>query len=372
MGERQSDGGPAGRRRVHPEGTPPLQGGPGPVLGGHRVVTAADLETLLAAALIRDGVDAAAEQRAVAAFLAARETGALRARTRRRDDWRARRRRLGSHSLKATLSVVFAGLTLSGVAVAGIGAAGWSSDGPADEGEPTGVPSRSAAPSLTEPAGPGSGSGRPDRPGTAGDTEAHCRAYEKVEGRGQALEATAWKRLTEAAGGAADVEAYCAEQLGRASAEARPGDTRAPGAGKNGESGRAVNGSSGTASDNGSGNGGDNGSGNAGDNDSGNAGDNDSGNAGDNDSGNAGDNDSGNAGDNDSGNGGDNDSGNGGDNGSGNGGNDSGSNAGNGSDNGASGADNGSDSADSGAGDGEDGATADPEGKSVEPGARNP
>ncbi|MET7292090.1 hypothetical protein ABZS79_08090 [Streptomyces griseoloalbus] len=331
---------------------PPPQGGPGSVLGGHRVVDAADLEALLAAALIRDGVDADAEQRAVAAFLAARETGALRARTRRRDDWRARRRRLGSHSLKATLSMVFAGLTLSGVAVAGIGAVGSSSDGPADEGKPSGAPSRSTAPSLTEPTGPGDGSGRPDHPGTAGDTEAHCRAYEQVEGRGKALEATAWKRLTEAAGGAADVEAYCAEQLRRASAEARPGDTRAPGAGKNGESGRPVNGSSGTASGNGSGNAGDNGSGNG----SGNGGDNTSGNG----SGTASGNGSGNAGDNASGNG----SGNGGDNGSDNGGN--------GSDNGASGADNDSDSADSGAGDGEDGATADPEGKSVEPGAGNP
>ncbi|WP_193514007.1 hypothetical protein [Streptomyces griseoloalbus] len=351
MGERQSDGGPAGRRRVHPEGTPPLQGGPGPVLGGHRVVTAADLEKLLAAALIRDGVDAGAEQRAVAAFLAARETGALRARTRRRDDWRARRRRLGSHSLRATLSMVFAGLTLSGVAVAGIGVAGSSSDGPADEGRPTGVPSRTTAPSLTEPAGPGSGSGRPDRPGTAGDTEAHCRAYEKAEGRGRALEATAWKRLTEAAGGAADVDAYCAEQLRRASAEARPEDTRAPGAGNNGASGRAGNGSSGNASDNASGNASENASGNASDNASGNASDNASGNASENASGNASDNASGNASDNASG------------------------NAGNGSDNAARGADNGSDSsdsADSGAGDGEGGATADPEGKSVEPGARNP
>ncbi|MEU9354369.1 hypothetical protein AB0D65_26185 [Streptomyces griseoloalbus] len=320
MGERQSDGGSAGRRRVHPEGTPPSQGGPGPVLGGNRVVDAADLETLLAAALIRDGVDAGAEQRAVAAFLAARETGALRARTRRRDDWRARRRRLGSHSLKATLSMVFAGLTLSGVAVAGIGAAGSSSDDPAEEGRPTGAPSRSTAPSLTGPTGPGSGSGRPDRPGAAGDTEAHCRAYEQVDGRGEALDATTWKQLIEAAGGAADVDAYCAEQLRGASEEARPEDTRAPGTESAGESGRAGNGSSRNA---GSGSGGNVGSGSAGGTDNG---------------------------------------------------------AENGSDNADSGADNGSDNADRGAENGADGAengadgtTANPEGtRPVKPGARNP
>ncbi|BFO14727.1 hypothetical protein SHKM778_11150 [Streptomyces sp. KM77-8] len=69
MGERQDDGGPTGRRRVHPEGTPPGRPGPGAVTAGP------DLEALLAAALLRDGVDAGAEQRAVAAFLAAREAG---------------------------------------------------------------------------------------------------------------------------------------------------------------------------------------------------------------------------------------------------------------------------------------------------------
>ncbi|MFJ4472224.1 hypothetical protein ACIP2X_32715 [Streptomyces sp. NPDC089424] len=45
----------------------------------------------LLGAVLRDaGVDAEAEGRAMAAFRAAREAGAHRARTRRRDDWRAR------------------------------------------------------------------------------------------------------------------------------------------------------------------------------------------------------------------------------------------------------------------------------------------
>ncbi|MCT7357302.1 hypothetical protein N4P33_34955, partial [Streptomyces sp. 15-116A] len=49
-----------------------------------------------------------------------------------------------------------------------------------------------------------------DRPAGAQDTEAHCRAYEQVAGRGKALDATAWQRLTEAAGGEENIDAYCA------------------------------------------------------------------------------------------------------------------------------------------------------------------
>ncbi|MFF8098662.1 hypothetical protein ACF07S_02505 [Streptomyces sp. NPDC016640] len=247
MGERQNDDGPAGRRRAHPEGAPPLRSGPGSVPGGRRVVDAAGLEALLAAALIRDGVDAGAEQRAVAAFLAAREEAAHRARTRCRDDWRARRR-LGGHSLRATLSMVFAGLTLSGVAVAGMGVAGSSSDGPAKDDKPSHVPSqvpsRGTAPSSRAPIGAGPGQAHP--PGTAGDTTAQCRAYEQAEGRGEALDATAWKRLIQVAGGAAKVDAYCAERLERATAEARPGDTAAPGTEDTGQPGRTGRGSAGT------------------------------------------------------------------------------------------------------------------------------
>ncbi|GGW84561.1 hypothetical protein GCM10010297_01420 [Streptomyces malachitofuscus] len=256
MGERQSDGGQAGRRRVHPEGTVPAQDRPAPVPGGRPAVGTADLETLLAAALLRGGVDAGAEQRAVAAFVAARESGAHGARTRRRDDWRARRRRLGGRSLKATLSALVAGLTLSGVAVAGIGVAGSSTDGPAEDPKSTHVPPGTTPPATPKSAAPDHGSGGrdADRPATAGDTEAHCRAYEKVEGRGKALDATAWKRLTEAAGGASHVDAYCA---GRAEQDGeRPGSTGAPGR-STAVPDRSGSGSSGNANDAASGNAGD-------------------------------------------------------------------------------------------------------------------
>ncbi|MEZ3177553.1 hypothetical protein KYY02_02140 [Streptomyces pimonensis] len=232
MGERQNDGGPAGRRRVHPEGAPSGHIGPHPVTGGRRIVDAADLEALLAAALIRRDVDAGAEQRAVAVFLAVRESGAHGARTRRRDDWRTRKSRLGRHSLKATLSVVVAGLALSGVAVAGIGATGSSTDGPTEDDRRTHAPSPgTTGPSAGGAAGPGADAGadRSGLPGAAREAEAHCRAYEEVRRRGKALDAAAWKRLTEAAGGAANVDAYCAERLeGAVGTGGRPTDTRVP------------------------------------------------------------------------------------------------------------------------------------------------
>jgi hypothetical protein len=273
MGERRNDGGPDGRRRVHPEGALPGHreaarsgrgGGPVP---GRRVVDAAGLEALLAAALIRDVVDPGAEQRAVAAFRAAREAGAHGARTRRRDDWRPRRRPFGGHSLKATLSVLLAGLTLGGVAVAGIGAAGPAEDGSAEDGRGTHAPPSpsalsgpSAGPSAGQSAGPGSGPAASDRPAEAGDTEAHCRAYARVEGRRNALDATAWKRLQQAAGGAAKVGAYCAEQLERAGARTRHDGAPAPQA----NTGGTGNSSSGNADGNATGDAGNGGSGNGG------------------------------------------------------------------------------------------------------------
>lgn len=247
MGERQSDGGPDGRRRAHPGDPPAAPSGPGRLSA---TVDTDGVEALLAAALIRE-VDAGAEQRAVAAFLAAREAGAHGARTRRRDDWRARRPRLGSTSLKATLSVLVAGLTLSGVAVAGIGATDPSPERPAPAPARTHAPPSAGAPAAPGSAAPEAGSGRtePDRPGSAGDTEARCRAFERAGGRGRALESTAWKRLTEAAGGAAHVEAYCAEQLEQDTVR-RPGSTPTPGNKSTGRAGGAENSSSGGAGGN--------------------------------------------------------------------------------------------------------------------------
>ncbi|MFF5963846.1 hypothetical protein ACFY64_08875 [Streptomyces collinus] len=201
MGERQSDGGLSGR-------------------GSRPALLDSDVEALIIASLIRDGVDAEAEQRAVAAFRAARDAGTLGTRTRRRDDWRARERRYLGRSLKTTLSVLLASLTLGGVAVAAIGVAGSSDEGPKDTPERSPAPSSAPRdPAQKPPRGshsPGTGAGsspaQPDRPDPAQDTEAHCRAYERVGGRGNALDATAWQRLVAAAGGERNVTAYCAER----------------------------------------------------------------------------------------------------------------------------------------------------------------
>lgn len=199
MGERQSDGGLSGR-------------------GSRHALLDADVEALIVASLIRDGVDAEAEQRAVAAFRAARDAGALRTRTRRRDDWRARERRHLGRSLKTTLSVLLASLTLGGVAVAAIGVAGSPQDGtnnaPERKPAPNGAPRDPSEQSSRDGHSPTPGTGpSPDRPSSAQDTEAHCRAYEQAGRRGKAMEATSWQRLVAAAGGERNVTAYCAEQL---------------------------------------------------------------------------------------------------------------------------------------------------------------
>ncbi|MEU1191609.1 hypothetical protein [Streptomyces sp. NPDC005859] len=241
MGERPGDGAGHSRRREHPAGRS----------AADTDTTAADdvarptepgLEALLAQALLaRDpsGTGARAdlvpdvggdggsdgERRAVAAFRAARDAGAHRARTRRRDDWRPRARRHTVRSLKATLSALVAGLALGGVAFAAIDSA---TDGRADaEGRPerpvTAAASgaRSTGPSVSAP--PAAPADR-DRPVSAKDTEAHCRAYEKVRGRGRAMDSTAWQRLVTAAGGEENVAAYCAAQGGPKGEKAAKGD----------------------------------------------------------------------------------------------------------------------------------------------------
>ncbi|MGW2775001.1 hypothetical protein ACWC4C_21180 [Streptomyces olivaceoviridis] len=209
MGERHS-GGLTGRRRAHPGGpvaTPDPAGASG-------------LEARLAAALRADRVDAEAERSAVAAFRAARDAGAHDARTRARDDWRPGRPAPARRSLRTTLSVVLASLTLGGVAVAAIGSAGSGTHAddrsrsprptrPAASTPPVSAAATAAGPSATAPAD------RPGRPPTARDTLAHCRAYTRAGDRGGALEATAWQRLVTAAGGPEKVAAYCAARMER-------------------------------------------------------------------------------------------------------------------------------------------------------------
>ncbi|MGW2746895.1 hypothetical protein [Streptomyces sp. NPDC001450] len=267
MGERMSGGAVPGRRRVHPGCT---------VSGRRDVHDAASLETSLAAALRAGHLDPEAEQRAVAAFRAARGTGAHRARTRRRDDWRPAAERRAGRSVKMTFGVVFASLSLGGVAVAAIGSVGSSADG-AGAGRGTAHPSAVAperpggeASSASSPGGPRPTGG----PSPAQDTEAHCRSYEQVKGPGKALDARAWQQLVAAAGGQDKVASYCSEQLARATATpSGPAGTGRPGGGaadtgngaarKAGDSGNGTSGTGGTGNAAGSGQaGGDKGSGN--------------------------------------------------------------------------------------------------------------
>ncbi|MGW3092665.1 hypothetical protein ACWDCC_04370 [Streptomyces sp. NPDC001102] len=205
MGERQGDGSGHGRRRVHPGEAVP---GSEEWAGGPR------LESLLVGAMRSGALDTEAEQRAVAAFRAARDAGAHQARTRRRDDWRPGAQRRTRRSLKATLALILGGLTLSGAAYAAIGTVGSSHAHHDDRRQ--GVPAAGTdAPAATPADGsatPGA-AGASHHPETAKDIDAHCRAYENADGNGKALASTAWQRLIADAGGERKVGAYCAERL---------------------------------------------------------------------------------------------------------------------------------------------------------------
>ncbi|WEO96313.1 hypothetical protein A6P39_021030 [Streptomyces sp. FXJ1.172] len=245
MRERLSGDGVAGRQHAQPGGA---LSGPGDVRD------TATVETLLAAAVRRGDLDPRAEQRAVAAFRAARATGPHRARTRRRDDWRVPGERRARRPLKMTFGVAFASLALGGVAVAAIGSVASSSHG-AGHGRGSARASALAPGRPGGTASPASGRGpRPTgRPASAKDTEAHCRAYEHVQGHGKALDATAWQRLVAAAGGESKVADYCSGQLKRATAA----PSRPAGTGKSGKSGKgaagAGHGASGKAGSSGNG-----------------------------------------------------------------------------------------------------------------------
>ncbi|NEA99785.1 hypothetical protein [Streptomyces sp. SID13726] len=174
------------------------------------------LAAMLGAAIRGERPDGEAERRVLGAFRAARDAGAHRARTRRRDDWRPRGRRWGGRSLKATGSLLLASLTLGGVAYAAIG----TGDGGPAKGAVGAEPVRPGVTTASVPAagshskGEATASVPAERPATAKDTLAHCRAYEKLVGRGGALDSTALQRLAAAAGGTAKVSAYCAARAG--------------------------------------------------------------------------------------------------------------------------------------------------------------
>ncbi|MDH6516938.1 hypothetical protein M2163_006081 [Streptomyces sp. SAI-135] len=222
MGDERNGEAP-GRRRARPEET---VRGREQSYGPESRYDDSPLEALLAAALRGGKAEDEAERRAVAAFRAARDAGTHRARTRRRDDWRPRERRR-ARSLKATLCVLLGSLTLGGVAYAAIGSVGGGPDQGAVGGRDV-RPSVSAGTSAGSPGGARPSASVPaERPSTAKDTLAHCRAYEKLRGRGEALDATAFQRLVTAAGGEGAVSAYCTALTDAADAKGAAGENGA-------------------------------------------------------------------------------------------------------------------------------------------------
>ncbi|TLS44550.1 hypothetical protein FE633_19805 [Streptomyces montanus] len=224
MGERHGDGGSFDRRAARPVNG--WSKSDGASAAGRRDASA--LESFLAAAMCADALDPDAENQAMVAFRAARAAGTHEAQTRRRDDWRPHAERWGGRSLRATLVGLLASVALGGVAIAAIGTAGTSGDGGDGPRPSSTAPDRSAndsgatgAPGSTAPGSSAPGrhdgvTGRPsDRPSSAKDVEAHCRAYDAAGKNGEALDATAWKRLVEAAGGEKKVEKFCAGHTGQ-------------------------------------------------------------------------------------------------------------------------------------------------------------
>ena len=207
MGDRLSRDGVTGRRRVGPG-----EAAPGP--WEPRDDTA--LHTALAAALLAGDSGPEAEHRAVAAFRTARDAGAHRARTRRRDDWQLPAQRRTGRPVKTTAAAVFTSIALGGVAVAAIGSVGSSANGSGEGTHPSALAPARPGPETSQ-ASSGGGERR-DGSSSAQDTEAHCRAYERVKDRGRTLDATAWQRLVAAAGGQDEVDGYCAQRLARATA----------------------------------------------------------------------------------------------------------------------------------------------------------
>ncbi|QLJ05305.1 hypothetical protein HZZ00_32645 [Streptomyces sp. NEAU-sy36] len=207
MGERKGGGRVSGRRRV----------GTGVPLPRRRDADlgVGEFEARFGAALRVYDADPEAERRAVAAFRGARAAGTRPSRTRPRDDWRPTARR---RALRTVLSVTLASLALGGAATAAIGSAGSgtraaphpvvrpAASAPGTPRPAVPVPSTGTA---TRPSGPPrSTAPSPARPATARDTPVHCRAHGKAGRRGQATDATAWRRLVAAAGGPERGAAY--------------------------------------------------------------------------------------------------------------------------------------------------------------------
>lgn len=202
------------------------------------------LEKLLAAAARPVPVAPDAEAKALAAFRAARDEGALERPTRPMDDWRPVRARTRAPWTRAGLGTLVAGVMFGGMATAtgGIPVV-------ADKSPPPEQPAPAPSASSSAPDGPSAGTTTPPtgpvehratdpltaRPPEAGDRAVDCRAYEaagKNEGKGKdkAMDSAVRERLTAAAGGPDAVEAYCAPLLtGRPPAPPDGGHAPKPG-----------------------------------------------------------------------------------------------------------------------------------------------
>jgi hypothetical protein len=153
------------------------------------------LDELLAAAVCSAPLVPEAEERAVAAFRAARDARVPAAPTRREDDWRSVKPRLRAGWIKVGLGTLVAGLTLSGVAMV-VGALpapfGETPEKPAPApSAPTRHGGESAHPSRTsEPAPSASGpaAGTPEERSPTAEGQATERLPPPAESGGRAGE----------------------------------------------------------------------------------------------------------------------------------------------------------------------------------------
>lgn len=226
------------RRR---EATPPLgaPSGPSPATDFDDPSALDRTAERIGAALRQQRVDDSAEQAAVAAFRSARSAGDSALRTRRRDDWCPPTRK--QHWARGGAIAVVASMLLGGIAFASIGVLdtrrhntpdpGTSHSTPRPPTSPVHTPRERTAPPAEPSTAPTTHSA-PGHSGTAKNIKAHCRAYDKIKNRGHALDATAWQRLVEAAGGEQHVAAYCAQLTDSAHSAASSSPTKANKSGK--------------------------------------------------------------------------------------------------------------------------------------------
>ncbi|MFC8622345.1 hypothetical protein [Streptomyces anulatus] len=197
-----------------------------------------ELEALLDVASRPGVLSPAAEEKALHAFRTAHAEGAHAApprRRRRRDDWRPVDERRWSRSVKALLAALVTAAALGGVAVAaGAGdipspfgggaepkpgqnapAVPGAAEEPAAEGRVGRPPQHASKPTPSNPPTSQAAQASPkERPGTARDAVAHCRArLAAIEGRGKPSGDAATSRLEEAAGGPEAVPDYCERLL---------------------------------------------------------------------------------------------------------------------------------------------------------------